>query len=377
MPRLRTSEQILWVDDSEKFLLAHTRLLGLVGFAADGVTSGIQAVTKIEKNLYRYAAVFVDLDMPEMDGIELIRRIRRISKDIPIVIVSARTGPSETEWPQRVQGLMDELDEKIPVIPKPIPVAFEECLKSNDIEERIETYLQRLYYPFHLSFVQFLNLDEDEQDDVFDLAAEISEQFVKTFFEEHPKVDWIIIAHEPENIIDRGLRKDEPLANELAELAKSECTPVFLYSRPPVVECISTGWSQKTDDDYYPTILLALGDEVAECLLTCDFDTGSESSYADRKVVNDCLDLPRQALSTSWIRGNEKYQYSLIHLNCVVCDHNSQRKVVSFRCQIVKEWVGSPLTKYYTNRVALIGRNILLESDLKLCLDGRTARTSH
>ena len=49
-----------------------------------------------EENPQKYHAIFTDLRMPEMNGEEVIARIRKVNTDIPIVIITANAGTYKT-----------------------------------------------------------------------------------------------------------------------------------------------------------------------------------------------------------------------------------------------------------------------------------------
>jgi DNA-binding response OmpR family regulator len=79
---------ILLVDDDTEICQFLATLLDLEGFEPRIATSAEQAMGA----LAGLAAILIDLAMPEVDGFELCRRIRRSGFTRPIVIVSARPG---------------------------------------------------------------------------------------------------------------------------------------------------------------------------------------------------------------------------------------------------------------------------------------------
>ncbi|MCK4305579.1 MAG: chemotaxis-specific protein-glutamate methyltransferase CheB [Candidatus Eisenbacteria sp.] len=82
---------ILIVDDSaiyRKILSDVAASLPRVG-AVKAVSSGRLALTELSQN--HYALVLLDHQMPEMDGLETLTRIRQDSHDVAVVMVSAAT----------------------------------------------------------------------------------------------------------------------------------------------------------------------------------------------------------------------------------------------------------------------------------------------
>jgi CheY-like chemotaxis protein len=87
---------VLIVDDSESAMAAlEVALLSIPGLAVLTAASGAEAL-RILDHSPGVAAVITDLNMPRMDGYELIRRLRGDSRlsATPIVVISADTDPS-------------------------------------------------------------------------------------------------------------------------------------------------------------------------------------------------------------------------------------------------------------------------------------------
>lgn len=102
--RVVRSPWVLIVDDSENAAATlEVALLGIPGLAVMTASSGVEALRILETSS-NAAAVVTDLNMPRMDGFELIRRLRedqRLSAT-PIVVISADTDPAT---PARVAQL--------------------------------------------------------------------------------------------------------------------------------------------------------------------------------------------------------------------------------------------------------------------------------
>jgi CheY-like chemotaxis protein len=95
---------VLIVEDSENCAAAlEVALTGIPGVAVLMARSGVEAL-HILRGGQAVGAIVTDLNMPRMDGFELIRRVReqRELAETPIVVVSADTDP---ETPERVAQL--------------------------------------------------------------------------------------------------------------------------------------------------------------------------------------------------------------------------------------------------------------------------------
>ena len=79
--------RILVVDDKEMMRDSVATLLGRRGHAVVAVPSAAQAVVKIGEK--RPDAVVTDLQMPDMNGLELLEAIRKIDDSIPVVFMTA------------------------------------------------------------------------------------------------------------------------------------------------------------------------------------------------------------------------------------------------------------------------------------------------
>lgn len=84
---------ILVADDDEISCIYTCEMLAEIGMKGEWVLSGAEAIEKIIEHRRRaddYFAVILDWKMPEMNGIETAREIRRrVGDDVPIIIISA------------------------------------------------------------------------------------------------------------------------------------------------------------------------------------------------------------------------------------------------------------------------------------------------
>lgn len=85
------SKKILLVDDSDSMRLMIGFTLRNAGYKVVEAVDGEDALKKITANAI--AMLVTDLNMPKVDGIELIRRVRALAnyKYIPIVMVTTES----------------------------------------------------------------------------------------------------------------------------------------------------------------------------------------------------------------------------------------------------------------------------------------------
>jgi CheY-like chemotaxis protein len=85
------AKRILVVDDDEMVLMALDELLKPEGYEVQTVSSGKEALQKLDQN--GYELLMLDVIMPEMDGYELCKRIREKEKykETPVVFLTAKS----------------------------------------------------------------------------------------------------------------------------------------------------------------------------------------------------------------------------------------------------------------------------------------------
>lgn len=78
---------VLIVDDNNVNIIVLKKLLESIHVKADTAENGKIALEKVEKN--KYQLIFMDIHMPEMDGFEATKLIRRQNKEVIIIGLSA------------------------------------------------------------------------------------------------------------------------------------------------------------------------------------------------------------------------------------------------------------------------------------------------
>ncbi len=80
-------KKILIVDDEDKIRHILQIMLEQKGYKTDQASNGQEALNLM--NTYLYSMVITDLKMPVMGGIELLREIKKIDPDYPVIVLTA------------------------------------------------------------------------------------------------------------------------------------------------------------------------------------------------------------------------------------------------------------------------------------------------
>lgn len=80
--------KILYAEDYDLVLFTVKQLLELEGWHVDVCRDGSTALKKIEGDS-DYDIIVLDMDLPDVRGLELLRRARALNRHIPIIIFTA------------------------------------------------------------------------------------------------------------------------------------------------------------------------------------------------------------------------------------------------------------------------------------------------
>ncbi len=103
--------RFLIVDDNVSFAENLAEIVGDMGDEAVVADSGARALELVRQQ--RFDVLVSDMRMPEMNGLEVVRRIREIDAGLPVILVTAYSA-GQDEHAQHA-GLLD-------VLPKPVPI---------------------------------------------------------------------------------------------------------------------------------------------------------------------------------------------------------------------------------------------------------------
>ena len=126
--------RVLVVDDVPANLIVIEKMLDSLGYHVESACNGSEAVRAVRER--NYDLVFMDIQMPEMDGLEATRRIRSLDVEhssIPIVAITANTLQSDRD--ACIENGMNDFIAK-PFVKKQLAALLERYFPASDFGER-------------------------------------------------------------------------------------------------------------------------------------------------------------------------------------------------------------------------------------------------
>lgn len=84
---MNSGNKILVVDDEVKMLSTVREILESENYFVDEAEDGISTINKIKSN--HYNAVILDINLPDKDGLEVLKEIKTFDNDLPVIMFTA------------------------------------------------------------------------------------------------------------------------------------------------------------------------------------------------------------------------------------------------------------------------------------------------
>lgn len=104
MPRTDPTMKLLLAEDDAMLGTGMAKALTLAGFTVDWVRTGPHALSALQTSGYDVA--LLDIGLPDLDGLQILQRIRQQRQHTPVLMVTARDAVSD-----RVAGLNQGADD--------------------------------------------------------------------------------------------------------------------------------------------------------------------------------------------------------------------------------------------------------------------------
>ena len=107
---LGSGKRILIVDDQEAVLLFLQDRLEQLGFVVSSASNGMEGMRLLQE--HSFDGVLLDLEMPVMNGLTMLRELRKQANDVPVIVMSA--DPTRTAMIKAIEaGARDYLTKPI------------------------------------------------------------------------------------------------------------------------------------------------------------------------------------------------------------------------------------------------------------------------
>jgi len=162
---MKTHHKILVVDDDPVIGKTFERVLSSKGYAIINCSTGAEALEKLKKE--EYDAVFTDLRMPGMDGIEVATKIKETQPWMPVVIV---TGYGTAAYEKQAADIgITEFMHK-PLSPEMIEDSADNAMLAKEaINHSIDTIVEEVSEPI---------VEEKQRSALFNVALFLAAPFI-------------------------------------------------------------------------------------------------------------------------------------------------------------------------------------------------------
>ena len=131
---------ILVVDDEDSIRKYLQRLLSLKGYIVHEANSGSAAIDFLRNRGFP-TVIFLDIMMPEMDGMETLREIKGMNENIPVIMLTC-LGQTSTIVEAMQLGATDYLVKTCE--PEELDISITKALEKGNLLKEVEDLKKRL-----------------------------------------------------------------------------------------------------------------------------------------------------------------------------------------------------------------------------------------
>ena len=84
---MKSGSHILIVEDNVPFRELIREIFGYLGYCVSEASNGLEALALMDSNPFNLA--IVDLEMPQMDGLEFTKRVKEKNPQFPVIMMTA------------------------------------------------------------------------------------------------------------------------------------------------------------------------------------------------------------------------------------------------------------------------------------------------
>jgi hypothetical protein len=190
---------------------------------------------------------------------------------------------------------------------------------------------------------------------------------------------WLIVVDGEVIAFGKSL-KDQPMQPQIREICQrtGKFPFVFINDAFMIIEESATAWHETNKlADSYPTLPVTLSSASGNIDIIGDFDTGSARTFTDYDflVIKNMIQPEMEDSYESSRHLNKSFDYVTKFLHCKLTSKSGKAYDVEAKIYCVFDWHLSPFVAINPNRVALIGRDLLLELKPKVLLDFERRQT--
>jgi two-component system, NtrC family, response regulator PilR len=164
--KAKAETKILVVDDEKSILEFLEIMLKREGYAVETAESSSKALTFLKKS--KFDLIISDISMPEMDGIQLLTKVRQIHSESAVIIMTAHGSTGSAVEAMKL-GASDYLTKPFQI--DEMKIAIETALKSVELEKENRNLKTQLGMKFSLNNIVGTSIGMQE---VFDLVKRVA-----------------------------------------------------------------------------------------------------------------------------------------------------------------------------------------------------------
>ncbi|MBS3768951.1 MAG: sigma-54 dependent transcriptional regulator [Bacteroidales bacterium] len=134
---------VLAIDDEQSILESLREILEYENYEVDIAREGEEGIDYFKNN--KYDAVFLDIKMPKMDGLEVLDKLTEISSDVPVIMISGH-GSIDTAVESIKKGAFDFIEKPLDL--NRLLVTLRNALERKDLikeTQRLQKKVSKTY----------------------------------------------------------------------------------------------------------------------------------------------------------------------------------------------------------------------------------------
>jgi hypothetical protein len=190
---------------------------------------------------------------------------------------------------------------------------------------------------------------------------------------------WLVVV-DGKIIASGKTLENKPMSPQILKICQRTGKFPFIFVNDKFItieESVSAWQATIRAGDYYPTLPIKFGSASGVVELDGDFDTGSSHTFVDYDFLA-AQNLIRPELRDYpevHIHLNRPFVYIDKLMRIALPADSDETNAVNVRISCVQDWRSSPFREINPDRIALIGRDILLKLEPKILLDFKQHQT--